>query len=124
MIYAHDMYKKLLECIMCRKRIITKRAVCLNFFTGNSVLSLAYTASVGNNNTEQICATAEMPTSRPPNGNTIVSLTCVQPLVGQYLRISRAQSVIDLLQEKKHNNLILCEVIVWGVIATYIRQGM
>ena len=115
---------KFLECIMCRKRIITKRAVCFNIFTGNPLFSLGYTASVSNNNIEQICATAEMPKSRPPNGNTIVSLTCVQPLVGQYLRISRAQSVIDSLQETKWNSLILCEVIVWGVIATYIRQGM
>ena len=79
---------------------------------------------MGNNNTEQICATAEMPTYMPPKGSTIVSLTCVQPLVGQYLRISRAQSVIDSLQDGKLNSLILCEVIVWGVIATYIRQGM
>ena len=115
---------KFLECIMCRKRVITKRAVCLNIFTGNPVFSLGYTASVGYNNIEQMCATAEKPTSRPPQGSTIVSLTCVQPLVGQYLRISRAQSVIDLFQENKWNSLILCEVIVWGVIATYIRQGM
>ena len=109
---------------MCRKRVITKRAVCLNIFTGNTVFSLGYTASVGNNNMEQICATAEKPTPRPPRGSTIVSLTCVQPLVGQYLKISRAQSVIDSLTIDKMNSLILCEVIVWGVIATYIRQGM
>ena len=108
---------------MCRKRVITKRAVCLNIFTGNPVFSLGYTASVSNNNIEQICATAEIPTSRPSKGSTIVSLTCVQPLVGQYLTISRAQSVIDSLQADKGNSLILCEVIVWGVIATYIRQG-
>ena len=79
---------------------------------------------MGNNNIEQICAIAEIPTSRPPRGNTAVSLTCVQPLVGQYLRISRIQSVIDSFQEGKQNSLILCEAIVWGVIATYIRQGM
>ena len=115
---------KFLECIMCRKRVITKRAVCLNIFTGNPFFSLGYIASVGNNNSEQICATAEKPTKIPPKGSTIVSLTCVQPLVGQYLRISRAQSVIDSLQADKWNSLILCEMIVWGVIATYIRQGM
>ena len=125
MIQAHDNLYKILRVYYVQKTCDNQiKCVCLNTFAGNPVFSLGYTASVGYNNREQMCATAKKPTSKPLKGSTIVSLSCVQPLVGQYLRISRAQSVIDSFQEDKQNSLILCEVIVWGVIATYIRQGM
>ena len=96
--------------------------VCFKILTGRSYFALGYTVSVVNNNEEATCAVAEKPTSNGFQGNTIVSLTCKQPLVGQYLKISRAHSIISSLDNS--NSLILCEVIVWGVIATYIRQGM
>ena len=96
--------------------------VCFKISTGRSLFALGYTVSVINNNEEETCAVAAKPTSKGLHENTIVSLTCKQPLVGQYLKISRAHSVISSLDGS--NSLILCEVIVWGVIATYIRQGM
>ena len=75
------------------------------------------TVSVESNANGDICGTA------PTAGGNIVSLRCGQPLVGQYLKISRAQGIITAELGSRQNYLILCEVIVWGVSASYIKLG-
>ena len=62
----------------------------------------------------KLCAVASTTGS-----NNIVQLTCHKPLVGQYLKISRANSVYG----KMHNYLVLCEVEVWGQPTSYIKTG-
>ena len=81
--------------------------------TGSPALSLGYIVKVGNK--EETCATA------PVTGNNSVNLTCGQPLVGQYLELSRKEGLVD---SNGGNYLILCEVIVWGVRVSYIKLGM
>ena len=78
--------------------------------------ALGYTVSVGNNNHEEICARA------PKTGNdSKITLACERPLVGQYLKISRSISQVYI--SIGGNNLLLCEVIIWGVSASYIKLG-
>ena len=75
------------------------------------------TVSVDSNIYGDICATA------PKTGDNTVSLRCGQPLVGQYLTISRALGTITAANGNNQNYLILCEVIIWGVSASYIKLG-
>ena len=61
----------------------------------------------------QLCAVASTTV------RSTVQLTCRKPLVGQYLKITRENSVYNNMD----NYLVLCEVEVWGQPTSYIKTG-
>ena len=81
--------------------------------TGQTSLALGFEVWIINNTGDSgiLCATA------PKSGTNLLSFTCQNsPLIGRYLNITRTRNY-------KENYLVLCEVVVWGTIATYIPTG-